>query len=116
MGGVTLAESADVVLPDSTSEGLSSLACLYRERREGEGREGEREREDIQCLPVFLVYPPQVPVQPRLAVKCILASSDGTLELLRLTMDGLDVHQEVVANTEATPTFLTLHVCVCEEV
>ena len=77
-----------------------------REREREREREGER---GIQCLPVLLVYPPEVAIEPRLAVKGVFATSDGTLELLRLTMDCLDVHQKVVADTEATPTFLALY-------
>lgn len=38
----------------------------------------------------------------------IFAASHGTLVLLGLTVDGLDVHQQVVADTETTPTFLAL--------
>ena len=55
------------------------------------------------------MYPPEVAIEPGLAVKGVLAASDGALELLRLTVDGLDVHQKVVANAEATPTFLALY-------
>lgn len=49
-----------------------------------------------------------MPVEPGLAVEGILAAPDGALELLRLTVDGLDVHQQVVAHAEATPTLLAL--------
>ena len=99
VGGATLADSAVPVLPDSTAEAFISLACLgggekkrdkWREKSERE-RERERER-DIQCLPILLVYSPKMAIESRLAVKSILASSNWALELLRLTMDGLDVH------------------------
>ena len=50
----------------------------------------------------------QVPIQPGLSVKCFLASFDRTLEALWLTVDGLNVHEEVVANTEASTTLLAL--------
>ena len=56
----------------------------------------------------------QVPVEPRLTVERLLTSSDGTLVPLRLAVDRLDVHEEVVSDAEATPTFLALCVCVCE--
>ena len=51
---------------------------------------------------------PEVPIETRLAVKGFLAPSHGAAVLLRLTVDGLDVHKEIVADTEATPTFITL--------
>jgi len=38
------------------------------------------------------VDPPQVTVEPGLAVEGVLAALDWALELLRLAMDGLDVH------------------------
>ena len=38
----------------------------------------------------------------------VLAAAHGTLVLLGLTVDGLDVHQQVVADAETTPTFLAL--------
>lgn len=41
-------------------------------------------------------------------MECILAPPNGTLELLGLAVDGLNVHQQVVADTEATPTLLAL--------
>ena len=50
----------------------------------------------------------------------LLAAAHGTLVATWLAMDGLDVHEKVVADTEATPTFLALrggggegYVCVC---
>ena len=52
--------------------------------------------------------PAQVSVESGLAVEGILALTHGTLVLLRLTVDGLDVHQQVVPHAEATPTFFTL--------
>lgn len=48
-------------------------------------------------------------IESGLAVEGFLAASHRALEPLRLTVDSLDVHQQVVAHTEATPTFLTLH-------
>lgn len=47
-------------------------------------------------------------VESRLSVEGLLAAGHGTLELLGLAVDGLDVHEEVVANTEASPTLLAL--------
>lgn len=47
-----------------------------------------------------------MPVEPRLTVERLLTSSDGTLVPLRLAVDRLDVHEEVVSDAEATPTFL----------
>ncbi len=51
---------------------------------------------------------PEVAVESGLTVEGLLATSQRALILLRLTVDGLDVHQQVVAHTEATPTFFTL--------
>ncbi len=62
----------------------------------------------LQCLPVLLVDPPQVSVQTWLAMEGVLAATNGAAILLGLTVDGLDVHQQVVPHTEATPTLLAL--------
>lgn len=60
----------------------------------------------VQCLPVLLVHPAQVSVESRLAMEGLLAATHGTLVAAWLAVDGLDVHEKVVADTEATPTFL----------
>ena len=41
----------------------------------------------------------------------VLATPYRTLEPLRLAVDGLNVHEQVVADAETTPTFLTLQEC-----
>ena len=62
----------------------------------------------LQGLPVFLVHSPEVSVESRLSVEGLLAAFEGALEALRLTVDGLNVHEEVVPNTESSTTFLAL--------
>ena len=61
-----------------------------------------------QGLIVFLVHSPEVAVEPRLSVEGLLTAFHRTLKPLRLTMDGLNVHEEVVPNTEPSPTLLAL--------
>lgn len=56
------------------------------------------------------MYSPQVAVKSGLAMEGIFAAADGALELLRLTVNRLDVHQEVVSNAKATPTLLALYI------
>lgn len=46
----------------------------------------------LQSLPILFVYSSEVSIEPWLSVKCFLAAFHGTLVLLRLAMDGLDVH------------------------
>lgn len=41
-------------------------------------------------------------------MKCFLAALDGALVLLRLAVDGLDMHQEIVTNTEPTAALFAL--------
>ena len=66
------------------------------------------------CLPVLLVDPAEVTVESRLGVKGLLAARHGALEPLRLAVDGLDVHQQVVSDAEPPSTLLALWcVCVC---
>jgi hypothetical protein len=50
-------------------------------------------------------------VESRLCVEGLLAAGHGALELLRLTVNGLYVHQEVVADTEASSTLFAHERC-----
>ena len=47
-------------------------------------------------------------IESRLSVESFLAALHGALEPLRLAVDGLYVHQEVVAHTEPSSTLLAL--------
>ena len=47
-------------------------------------------------------------VESWLCVECLLAAFHGTLEPLRLAVDGLDVHQEIVAHTKSTSALFAL--------
>ena len=47
-------------------------------------------------------------IESWLSVESFLAALHGTLESLRLAVDGLYVHQEVVAHTEPSSTLLAL--------
>ena len=61
-------------------------------RREG-GREGGRRWINYsQCFPLLLMYLSEVSVEPWLSVERLLAPSYRALVLLRLAVDGLDVH------------------------
>ena len=54
------------------------------------------------------MHPAEVSVESRLCVEGFLAALDRTLEPLWLAVDGLDVHQEVVAHAEPTATLFAL--------
>ena len=56
------------------------------------------------------MYSAHVSIESWLSVERFLASLHGALESLRLTVDGLYVHQEVVADTESSSTLLALGV------
>ena len=67
----------------------------------------------LQSLPFLFVDLPEVSVESWLGVECLLAPSYWALVALWLTVDGLNMHEEIVANAEPTSTFLALRVCVC---
>ena len=50
-------------------------------------------------------------IESWLSVKGLLAARHGALEPLRLAVNGLDVHQEIVAHTETPSTLLALWGC-----
>lgn len=54
------------------------------------------------------MYSSEVSIESWLSVKCFLAAFDGTLVLLRLAVDGLNVHQEIVTDAKTTSTLFAL--------
>ena len=50
----------------------------------------------------------QVAIESWLCMEGLLAALEGTAVLLRDTVDGLNVHKEIVTNAETTSTLLAL--------